>query len=70
VREYTEWQKSQVRNPLYKEAFNKAYKAALKVGYDLDYIYEKQDLNFFTDKNILPGIAWNFYRNIYVWSQL
>ena len=57
VREYTEWQKSQVQNPLYKEAFDKACKAALKVGYDLDCIYEKQDLNFFTDEGVLPGIA-------------
>ena len=57
VREYTEWQKSQVRNSLYKEAFNKACKAALKVGYDLDCIYEKQDLKFFTDEGVLLGIA-------------
>jgi hypothetical protein len=70
VREYTEWQKSQVRNPLYKEAFDKACKAALKVGYDLDCIYEKQDLNFFTDEGVLPGIAWSFCRDIYAWSQL
>jgi hypothetical protein len=70
VREYTEWQKLQVRDPLHKEAFNKACEAALKVGYDLDCIFKKQDLDFFINEGVIPGIAWSFCEDIYAWSQL
>lgn len=70
VREYTEWQKSQVRDPLQKEAFDKACNAALKVGYDLDWISQKKDEKFFIGEDVLPGIAWSFCHDASAWNQL
>jgi hypothetical protein len=41
------WQQLEVRDPLLKAEFGKGRDAALKVGFDLEQIHEKQNFDFF-----------------------
>ncbi|KAL6240626.1 hypothetical protein RBB50_012453 [Rhinocladiella similis] len=69
LREYTEWQQSKVRDPLLKAEFAKARDAALKVGFDLEQIYEKQNYDFFVQAGVILGVAERFPRDILLWNQ-
>lgn len=69
LREYTRWQQSKVRDPVLKEEFGKARDAALKVGFDLEQIHEKQNFDFFVQAGVMLGVAERFPRDILLWNQ-
>jgi hypothetical protein len=69
LREYTIWQQSKVRDPLLKAEFGKARDAALKVGFDLEQIHEKQNFDFFVQAGVMLGVAERFPRDILLWNQ-
>jgi hypothetical protein len=67
LRDYTAWQQSNVRDPVLKGEFAKARDAALKVGLDLEQIYEMQNFDFFVEAGVMLGIALRFPRDIPLW---
>jgi hypothetical protein len=69
LRAYTLWQQSKVRDPSLKNEFGKACDAALKAGFDLEQIHEKQNSDFFVQEGVIPGVAERFPRDILPWSQ-
>jgi hypothetical protein len=62
LRAYTTWQQSKVRDPSLKNEFGKACNAALKAGFDLEQIHEKQNSDFFVQEGVIPGVAERFPR--------
>ena len=69
LRAYITWQQSTVRDPSLKNEFGKACNAALKAGFDLEQIHEKQNSDFFVQEGVIPGVAERFPRDILPWSQ-
>jgi hypothetical protein len=69
LRAYTLWQQSKVRDLSLKNEFGKACDAALKAGFDLEQIHEKQNSDFFVQEGVIPGVAERFPRDILSWSQ-
>ncbi|KAK7883396.1 hypothetical protein LTR67_011267 [Exophiala xenobiotica] len=69
LREDTSWQQSKVRDPVLKAQFAKACDVALRVGFDLEQIYEKQNVDFFVQAGIMLGVAERFPRDILMWNQ-
>jgi hypothetical protein len=64
VKEYCDWQQSQVGDLEWKAGFQKAYDVAMKHGLDLQQIYEDQDPSFFTSNGVMMGIARRFVSDI------
>ena len=69
LREYTRWQQSRVRDPSQRAEYQKACDAALKVGFDLELIYEKQNCDFFVQAGVILGVAERFPRDIFTWNE-
>ena len=67
VKEYCDWQQSQVGDLEWKAGFQKAYDVAMKHGLDLQQIYEDQDPSFFTTNGVMMGIARRFVSDIKYW---
>jgi uncharacterized protein YpbB len=49
MKEYSDWQQSQVNDETLKAEFQKAYELALTDGFDLEQIHEDQNLSFFIE---------------------
>ena len=67
LKEYCDWQQSQVGDLEWKAGFQKAYDVAMKHALDLQQIYEDQDPSFFTTNGVMLGISRRFVRDIKEW---
>jgi hypothetical protein len=67
VKEYGEWQVSNVDNDTLKTAFREVCDVMLENGLDLEQVYKDQDPNFFIEKGIKIGIARRFVEDIGKW---
>jgi hypothetical protein len=69
MKEYTDWQQSQVGDPVWKAEFQKAYEMAMKEGLDLEQIHKDRKPGFFTDKDkgVMSGVARRFVNDIEYW---
>lgn len=67
LKEYCDWQQSQVGDLEWKAGFQKAYEVAMKHALDLQQIYEDQDTSFFTMNGVMLGISRRFVRDIKEW---
>jgi hypothetical protein len=67
LKEYCDWQQSQVCDLEWKAGFQKAYDVAMKHGLDLQQIHEDQDPSFFTTNGVMMGIARRFVSDIKDW---
>jgi hypothetical protein len=67
LKEYRDWQQSQVGDLEWKAGFEKAYDVAMKHGLDLQQIYDDQDPSFFTTKGVMLGTARRFVSDIKYW---
>ncbi|KUM57422.1 hypothetical protein ACN42_g9767 [Penicillium freii] len=69
VKEYSEWQVSNVENDSLKTAFREVCDVMLENGLDLEQVYRDQDPTFFIAKGIKIGIARRFVEDIGKWVQ-
>jgi hypothetical protein len=67
VKEYSDWQQSQVGDQTLKAEFQKACELALTDGFDLEQIHKDQNPSFFTDKGVKTGVARRFVNDIENW---
>jgi hypothetical protein len=67
LKEYRDWQQSQVGDLEWKSGFQKAYDVAMKHTLDLQQIYEDQDPSFFITKGVMLGTARRFVSDIKEW---
>ena len=67
LKEYCDWQQSQVGDLEWKAGFQKAYDVAMKYALDLQQIHEDQDPSFFTTNGVILGISRRFVRDIKEW---
>ncbi|KAH8901578.1 hypothetical protein GQ53DRAFT_800935 [Thozetella sp. PMI_491] len=70
VKEYCEWQGSQVEHPNIKEEFRKIYLVMMEYCLDLEQVYEDQDSEFFIQNGVKIGVARRFVRDIGKWAKL
>ncbi|CAG8091831.1 unnamed protein product [Penicillium nalgiovense] len=70
VKEYGEWQVSNVENDSLKSAFREVCDVMLENGLDLDQVYRDQDPHFFIEKGIKIGIARRFVEDIGKWVEV
>ncbi|KAJ6016569.1 hypothetical protein N7540_011160 [Penicillium herquei] len=69
VKEYGEWQMSNVENDTLKSAFRQVCDVMLDNGLDLEQVYKDQDPKFFIEKGIKIGIARRFVEDIGSWAE-
>ncbi|KAM0714703.1 hypothetical protein Q7P37_009720 [Cladosporium fusiforme] len=69
VREYTNWQRSQVLSNELKTQYGKAGSAVLKHGWDLEQLHRLKNTKFLIDEGVLEGIAERFVDDINEWAQ-
>lgn len=69
VKEYGEWQVSNVENDTLKSAFRQVCDVMLDNGLDLEQVYKDQDPKFFIEKGIKIGIARRFVEDIGKWAE-
>jgi hypothetical protein len=69
VKEYTEWQQSNVTDEKLKADFQKACEVALENGLDLEQVYKDQDPDFFIKRGVKIGIARHFVDDISIWAK-
>ena len=69
VREYSEWQKSRVRETSYKAEIDKACTIVMSQGRDLRQIHNEQDVSFLVDENVNIGTAKRYVSSIAAWVQ-
>ncbi|CAG8255666.1 unnamed protein product [Penicillium olsonii] len=69
VKDYGEWQMSNVENDALKNAFREVCDVMLENGLDLEQVYRDQDPHFFIEKGIKIGIARRFVEDIGKWVQ-
>lgn len=67
VKEYGEWQVSNVDNDTLKTAFRQVCDVMIENGLDLEQVYKDQNPNFFIEKGIKIGIARRFVEDIGKW---
>lgn len=67
VREYGEWQVSNVDNDTLKTSFRQMCDVMLENGLDLEQVYKDQDPKFFIEKGVKIGIARRFVDDIGKW---
>ena len=68
VKEYTEWQRSNVVDEKLKGEFSKACEVVLEDGMGLEQVYEDQNPEFFVQNGIKSGIARRFISGIKGWA--
>jgi hypothetical protein len=64
VKEYGEWQQSNVVDEALKAEFQKACEVTLQDGLDLEQVHEDQDPGFFIKSGIKRGVARRFICDI------
>jgi len=69
VKEYGEWQVSNVENDTLKSAFRQVCDVMFDNGLDLEQVYKDQDPKFFIEKGIKIGIARRFVEDIGKWAE-
>lgn len=69
VKEYSEWQVSNVTDDTLKAAFRQACDVMLENGLDLEQVHKDQDPEFFIGKGIKMGIARRFVEDIQRWVE-
>ena len=69
VKEYSEWQVSNVENDTLKSAFREVCDVMLENGLDLEQVYRDQDPHFFIEKGIKIGSARRFVEDIGKWVE-
>ncbi|GIJ89512.1 hypothetical protein Asppvi_008454 [Aspergillus pseudoviridinutans] len=69
VKEYGEWQISNVENDTLKSAFRQVCDVMLDNGLDLEQVCRDQDPKFFIEKGIKIGIARRFVEDIGKWAE-
>ena len=69
VKEYSEWQMSNVTDDTLKAAFQQVCNVMLENDLDLEQVYKDQDPEFFIDKGIKMGIARRFVEEIRRWVE-
>ena len=67
LKEYSEWQKTRYEDIKLRDEFEKAYMMALTEGMCLKQICREHDTRFFTDRQVMLGIAWSFVYDIEEW---
>lgn len=67
VKNYCEWQSSQVVHSTIKQEFAKAYRVMMEHCLDLEHVFEDQDPEFFIQSGIKIGAARRFVRDIGKW---
>lgn len=68
VKEYTEWQQSNVVDEKLKAEFSRACEVVLEDGMGLEQVYEDQNPGFFVRNGIKSGIARRFISGIKAWA--
>jgi hypothetical protein len=68
VQSYSNWQQSQVDDPVWKDEFQKACGVALDDCLDLEQINEDKDPNYFKERGVKWGIARRFVNDIKYWA--
>jgi hypothetical protein len=69
LKEYGEWQMSNVENDALKSAFRQVCDVMLDNGLDLEQVYKDQDPKFFIEIGIKLGIARRFVEDIEKWAE-
>ncbi|KAI2737218.1 hypothetical protein DTO013E5_7823 [Penicillium roqueforti] len=69
VKEYSEWQVSNVTDDTLKAVFRQVCDVMLENGLDLEQVYKDQDPEFFIGKGIKMGIARRFVEDIRRWVE-
>ncbi|KAJ5993438.1 hypothetical protein N7451_009162 [Penicillium sp. IBT 35674x] len=69
VKEYGEWQVSNVGDDTLRTAFRHVCDVMLEYGLDLEQVYQDQDPNFFIEKGINLGVARRFVEDIGKWAR-
>jgi hypothetical protein len=69
VKEYGEWQVSDVENDTLKSVFRQVCDVMLNNGLDLEQVCKDQDQKFFIEKGIKIGIARRFVEDIGKWAE-
>ncbi|CAI7637712.1 unnamed protein product [Penicillium palitans] len=69
VKEYGEWQVSNVTDDTLKAAFREICDMMIDNGLDLEQVYKDQDPEFFIEKGIKIGIARRFVEDIRRWVE-
>jgi hypothetical protein len=69
MKDYSQWQQSNVDSEELKEEFQKACDMALADGLDLELLHADQDSQFFSNKGIKRGIARRFVGDIDRWAK-
>jgi hypothetical protein len=67
LREYCEWQQSNVKDYNLLMAYSQATNLALAEGLDLEQLHGDQDPNFLIDNGVAPGVARRFVGDIGEW---
>jgi hypothetical protein len=67
VKEYSEWQQSNVGDEILRAEFAKACEVALQDGLDLEQVHEDQDPGFLSGRGVKRGIARRFVNDIERW---
>ncbi|GLA08285.1 hypothetical protein AnigIFM60653_009815 [Aspergillus niger] len=69
VKEYSEWEMSNVENDTLKSAFRQVCDVMLDNGLDLEQVYKDQNPKSFIEKGIKIGIARRFVEDIGNWAE-
>jgi hypothetical protein len=67
MKEYSDWQQSQVIDERLKAKFQKAYELALTDGFVLEQIHEDQNPSFFIESGVKTRVTRRFIRDIEYW---
>lgn len=67
IKEYCEWQVTNIENDSLKFAFREVCDMMLENGLNLNQMYRDQDPHFFIEKGIKIGIARRFVEDIGKW---
>ncbi|KAF4502810.1 hypothetical protein FAGAP_966 [Fusarium agapanthi] len=65
---YCEWLCGRVESDYWEAGFRQAHRITMEACFDLRYVYQVQDVAFFTDKGVALGIALSYIGDIPVWA--
>ncbi|KAJ0141513.1 hypothetical protein HZ326_15608 [Fusarium oxysporum f. sp. albedinis] len=57
-----------VESDYWEAGFRQAHRITMEACFDLKYVYQVQDVAFFTDKGVALGIALSYIGDIPVWA--
>ncbi|KAG5654824.1 hypothetical protein KAF25_000231 [Fusarium avenaceum] len=65
---YCEWLCRRVESDYWEAGFRQAHRITMEACFDFKYVYQVQDIAFFTDKGVALGIALSYIGDIPVWA--